>query len=168
MSRSRLACLVVTRDDADRLPAWLDAVRPLADAILALDEGSSDGSVALLEREPLVRTLLHGEPSGAGTRAAAVNRLLDAAARLEPEWLLWLDVAERVAPSDVEALRDFLARDAVPGLAYGFQRDGGGVAFRLFAHRSGQRVPPEASDDAMVPAAIPRARWMATTLTLEP
>ena len=81
MSRPRLACLVVTRDDADRLPAWLDAVRPLADAILALDEGSSDGSVALLEREPLVRTLLHAEPSGAGTRAPAVNRLLDAAAQ---------------------------------------------------------------------------------------
>ena len=168
MSRSRLACLVVTRNDADRLPAWLDAVRPLADAILALDEGSSDGSAALLEREPLVRTLLHAEPSGAGTRASAVNRLLDAAARLEPEWLLWLDVAERVAPSDVEALRGFLAHDAIPGLAYGLERDGGGVAFRLFAHANGHRVSPHASDDAMVPAAIPRARWMATTLTLEP
>ena len=87
---------------------------------------------------------------------------------LEPEWLLWLDVAERVAPSDVEALRDFLARDALPGLAYGLQRDGGGVAFRLFAYANGHRLSPDASDDAMVPAAIPRARWMATTLTLEP
>ncbi len=167
MSRPRLACLVVTRDDADRLPAWLAAVRPLADAILALDEGSSDGSIALLAREPLVRTLLHAEPSGAGTHAPAVNRLLDAAARPEPEWLLWLDVAERVAPSDVEALRDFLARDALPGLAYGLQRDGGGVAFRLFAYADGHRLSADASDDAMVPAAIPRARWMATTLTLE-
>jgi UDP-N-acetylmuramoyl-tripeptide--D-alanyl-D-alanine ligase len=167
----RLVCLVVTRDDADRLPAWLDAARPLADAILALDEGSSDASVALLEREPLVRTVLHGEPSRAGaarSRAAAVNRLIDAAAALEPQWLLWLDVAERVAPCDVEPLRDFLARDALPGLAYGLRSDAGGVAFRLFAHRGGQRLPPEASDDAMVPDAIPRARWMATTLTLEP
>ena len=62
----------------------------------------------------------------------------------------------------------FLARDALPGLAYGLQRDGGGVAFRLFAHANGHRLSPDASDDAMVPAAIPRARWMATTLTLEP
>ncbi|MGH8969607.1 MAG: Mur ligase family protein, partial [Actinomycetes bacterium] len=167
----RLVCLVVIRDDAERLPAWLDAARPLADAIVALDEGSSDGSVALLEREPLVRTLLHGEPSkvpAAPSRAAAVNRLLDAAAELEPEWLMWLDVTERLAPSDVEPLRDFLAGDALPGLAYGLRRDGGGDAFRLFAHRSGQRLPPKAPDDAMVPADIPRERWMATTLTLEP
>ena len=167
----RLVCLVITRDDAVRLPAWLDAARPLADAIMALDEGSSDDSVALLEREPLVRTLLHGDGSPAGvteSRAAAVNRLLDAAAALEPEWLLWLDVAERLAPSDVEPLRDFLARDALPGLAYGLRCEGGGIAFRLFAYKSGQHLPPEALDDAMVPATIPRERWMATTLTLEP
>jgi UDP-N-acetylmuramoyl-tripeptide--D-alanyl-D-alanine ligase len=163
--RPCLVCLVVTRDDAHRLPAWLAGVRPLADAIIALDEGSSDSSVALLEREPLVRTVLHGEPSGT---APAVNRLLAVADRLEPEWLLWLDVAERMAPNDVEPLRDFLARDALPGLAYGLRSDGGGVRFRLFAHRSGQRVPPDASADAMVPSAIPQARWIATTLTLEP
>jgi UDP-N-acetylmuramoyl-tripeptide--D-alanyl-D-alanine ligase len=161
----RLVCLVVTHDDGDRLPAWIEAVRPLADAIMALDQGSSDGSAEILAREPLVRTLLHGV---AESRVTAVNRMLDAAGSLDADWLLWLDVTERVPRGDVEPLRAFLARDALPGLAYGLRSGDGRPAFRLFAHRSGQRLAPEASDDTMVPAAIPPERWLATTLRLEP
>jgi Glycosyl transferase family 2 len=148
----RLLCLVVTRDDAVRLPAWLDAVRPLADGIIALDEGSTDGTLELLEREPLVGAVLRGQ---ARDRGSGPDRLLEAAADLRPDWLLWLRVDERVAPDDVEPLRGFLADDALPGLAYGLSTGGEHVAFRLFAPRRGQRMPEHGVGDAMVPADIP-------------
>ena len=132
--------------------------------VVALDEGSTDGTVALLEREPLVRTLLHGEPAAPSgrDRAPAIDRLLDAAARPRAELAAVARRgrarAHRVTPSACAASWRAMRCPASPT---GFRRDGGGVAFRLFAHRSGQRLPPEAGRrrDRCRPS-IPPARWI--------
>ena len=53
--------------------------------------------------------------------AANRNRLLEAAALLEPDWVLSLDTDERIPPADAAALRAFIETEALPGLAYGFR-----------------------------------------------
>ena len=47
--------------------------------------------------------------------------MLEAAAALEPEWILSLDADERIDAGGAAALRAFLETDALPGCAYGFR-----------------------------------------------
>ena len=82
---------MIVRDEAELLPAFLDSVQGLWDELVAVDTGSTDRTVALLE--------------GAGARivrrgwdhdfAAARNAGLDAA---RGRWILVLDADERPGP----------------------------------------------------------------------
>lgn len=45
-----LSVALICQDEAPRLPAWLEAVAPVADEIVAVDSGSSDGTPELLRR----------------------------------------------------------------------------------------------------------------------
>lgn len=175
-----LAVLLPARDAEDDLPGWLDAVRPLADLVLALDDGSTDATRALLAADPLVARLLTGEPrpDAAGwDDAANRNALLAAADEVAPDWVLFLDADERIEPDDAAALRAFLSSpDAIPGCAYGLQHfrawgpddveDRPALVWRLFAHRPGQRLAPQRLHGIPVPADIPRGAWVPTTIRL--
>jgi len=44
-----LSVCLICRDEAANLPAWLAAVAPVADEIVAVDSGSADDSVAILQ-----------------------------------------------------------------------------------------------------------------------
>ncbi len=45
---NRLSVALICRDEAARLPAWLAAVGPVADEVVAVDSGSGDDTVELL------------------------------------------------------------------------------------------------------------------------
>ncbi len=104
--------------------------------------------------------------------------MLEAAALLEPDWVLSLDADERIPPADAAALRAFIETDALPGLAYGFKvyrmwqdlehYDQAGLwVYRLFAFKPGQRFPDQRLHFVPIPTDIPRARWVRTTIRIQ-
>jgi glycosyltransferase involved in cell wall biosynthesis len=177
--RPQLACLLPARNAEPYLPGWLESVRRFADAVVALDDGSTDRTRDLLAAHPLVRVLLTNSPR-AGYEGwddgRNRSRLLDAAVqRLAPDWVLFLDADERIDAGDARALCEFLEREAVRGVAYGLRvhrmigdltrwdRDGL-VAYRLFAPERGQSLPEARLHAPPVPRSLPK---VGTTLRIQ-
>src|SRR4029079_19210938 len=100
--------------------------------------------------------------------------LLEACEELRPDWVVWLDVDERLDAGDAPALRVLLATDAIPGCGYGFQHFrmwGRGrcdpvatYVWRAFAWSPGLTLPEERLHFAPVPREIPRGAWIPTTV----
>ncbi|MEA2515336.1 MAG: hypothetical protein QOJ59_4825, partial [Thermomicrobiales bacterium] len=176
-----VVCLIPARNAAADLPRLLSSAATVCDAVVALDDGSTDKTPQILRASPLVARLLTN-PVRTDYRgwddAANRNRLLAAAAELAPEWILSLDADEAIDPSDAAALRDFLATDALPGCAYGFQHvpmrgDPDHYlpryqwVYRLFAFEPGQRFPDRRLHFVPIPTSIPRSLWVQTTLRIQ-
>jgi tetratricopeptide (TPR) repeat protein len=133
-------CLIVKNEMAN-LPACLDSAEGLADEIVVVDTGSTDGTAEWAER----RGVKVERMAWQNDFSAARNRSLDAA---QGRWILWLDADDRLLSEDKAAIRALAEkRDAVPR-AYGFliqnTPDGGktGSVFnqiRLFPNRPGLR-----------------------------
>lgn len=103
--RPRLLALVAFRDEERFLPGLLENLATQVDGLVALDDGSSDGSTELLRNHPLVVELLRVPP---GTQAELEDgknhrALVEASWSHRPDWLLGVDADERVE-------RDFRAR----------------------------------------------------------
>jgi len=93
----RLIALLAFRDEAAYLPGYLRNVGPHVDGIVALDDGSSDGSAELLEGRPEVLELLRVPPGRpAWDEPANYRALVTAAQRHGPGWAISLDADERV------------------------------------------------------------------------
>lgn len=175
-----LAVLLPVRNGERDLPGWLDHVRGLADAVVALDDGSTDATRALLQADPLVRLVLANPPRPTWTGwddRANRQRLLEGASAIAPRWVLFLDVDERICDEDRSALRAFLASgEADPEAAYLFRvlrmvdpdrydRAELQVA-RLFAWRPGLELEGPRLHLVPVPSTIPPSRWIPTTLRI--
>ena len=179
--RARLVCLLAARNCAADLPGHLASVARFADAVVALDDGSTDATRETLAAHPLVERLLVNPPRASyegWDDAENRARLLAAAADVGPDWLLVLDADERIDPADAEALRRFVDREADPECAYGMRvfRMIGDLGrydradlwvYRLFAHRPGDRFPAERLHYVPVPTSIPRDRWVRTTVRIQ-
>ena len=104
-SRSiRLVALLAVRDGMRHLPGFLRNVAPHVDGIIALDDGSSDGTPELLARHDAVIELLR-RPRDRPTWDEVGNHrsLVAAALRHAAEWILCVDADERLE-------REFRAR----------------------------------------------------------
>ncbi|MDB4882377.1 MAG: hypothetical protein JWL95_1143 [Gemmatimonadetes bacterium] len=102
--RIRLIALVAVRDGMRHLPGFLRNVAPQVDGIIALDDGSSDGSAELLDRHASVIELLRGPRERPAWDEVGNHRTLVAAAlRHRAEWILCVDADERLE-------RDFRTR----------------------------------------------------------
>ena len=187
--RPRLIVLLPARNASADLPDWFASVEQFADAVVALDDGSTDDTAALLDAHPLVEILLRNprrDTYEGWDDSANRNQLLVAAAGLtagldiEPAttWILSLDADERIPTDDAAALRTFLATDALPGLAYGMQchrmiDDAGHYdrnalwVYRLFASAPGQQMPRSRLHFVPIPTSIPRKRWLRTTIRIQ-
>lgn len=177
----KIVCLLPARNAESDLPGYFDSVGLVCDAIVALDDGSTDATHDLLAAHPLVVRLLTNERRddyATWDDATNRNRLLAAAADLDPEWILSIDADERFDPTDAAALRAFVATDALPGCAYGLRHMAmrgdpdhyvprEQTVYRLFAYAPGQRFPKSRLHFVPVPTSIPRARWIRTTLRLQ-
>lgn len=102
--RVRLLALLACRDEGPHLPGYLANVAPHVDGIVALDDGSSDGSAELLERHSSVLEVLR-VPSDrpAWDEVGNYRSLVDAAHRHGADWVVSIDADERVE-------RDFRGR----------------------------------------------------------
>ena len=181
MPGPRVVCLLPVRNGEADLPGYLASVARFADAVVALDDGSTDGTRRLLAAAPLVQALLVNPPRAdyrGWDDGANRARLLAAAAALAPDWVVSLDADERIAADDAAALRHFVATEARPGHAYGFalHRMWGDLGqsvptghwvYRLFAFAPGLAFPDKRLHFAPVPTAIPRDRWLPTTLRIQ-
>jgi glycosyltransferase involved in cell wall biosynthesis len=181
MAEKNLVCLLPARNCAQDLGGWFESVERVADAVVALDDGSTDGTRDILEKHPLVRRLLVNPPRAgyAGWDDAANRaRLLAAVPGLAPRWILSLDADERIPADDGAALVAFLQNGADPRHAYlmrvyrmvedleHFDPDGY-WAGRLFHFEPGQRFPEERLHLVPLPTSIPRDRWRYTTLRVK-
>ena len=182
MRTPRLVCLVPARNCEDDLPDYFRSVERFADAVVALDDGSTDATRETLAGSPLVARLLTNPPRAgyaAWDDAANRARLFAAAAQLEPDWIISLDADERIPVDDAVALRRFLRDEARPGWGYCLRcyRMVGGVAAydaswylsvgRLFAYEPGQTLPRPRLHFVPIPVEIPRTRWVETTLRIQ-
>lgn len=176
----RIVCLLAVRNGAATLSGWLDEANAFADAVVALDDGSTDATGAILAAHPLVATVLTNNPREGYLGwhdGRNRNRLLAAAAELHPDWIFSLDADERLDPSDAHALRRFVATDALAACAYGFQvyRMSAGDTydpryewvFRLFAFNQSHRFLNRRLDLVPVPATMGPERWLHTTLRIK-
>ena len=93
----RLLALLPIRNHAHYLPGFIASIAPHVDGIIALDDGSTDGTAELLESQPEVLEVLRN-PSDRPTWDEMGNhaKLLDAAARHGAEWVLSIDADERL------------------------------------------------------------------------
>ncbi|HLB62684.1 MAG TPA: glycosyltransferase [Actinomycetota bacterium] len=177
---NEIVCLLPVRNGAQDLTGYLAAAPAWCDAIVALDDGSTDETRDLLEASPLVRIVLTNprrETHAGWHDGANRNRLIEAVAGLDPDWIVSVDVDERIPNDDAEAMRAFLATDALPGLAYGLQhlrmwdadRFDPDVrwVYRLFAFRPGLSFPDERLHFNPVPTEIARTAWVRTTVRLQ-
>jgi glycosyltransferase involved in cell wall biosynthesis len=95
--RVRLLALLAARDEMRYLAGYLANVAPQVDGIIALDDGSSDGSAEFLESSNAVLELLRvprdrPDWDERGNHAA----LLAAAGRHGAEWVVCVDADERL------------------------------------------------------------------------
>lgn len=177
----RLVCLLPARNCAEDLPGYLDSVSRFADAVVALDDGSTDETRSVLAAHPLVRIILSNprrEGYGGWNDSANRNRLLAAAAELNPGWILSLDADERIDPEDAAALRKFIESEEPARCGYllrvlrmigdlGSYDQSDLWVGRMFPHEPGQRFPTERLHFVALPTSIPRDRWLRTTIRIQ-
>lgn len=95
--RTRLLALLAIRDGMPHLPGFLRNVAPQVDGIVALDDGSSDGSLELLEQHQAVIEVLRNPPSRPAWDEIGNHRaLVGAALRHRAEWVVCVDTDERL------------------------------------------------------------------------
>ena len=101
--RATLSVVTVCKNNEKTIAPVLDSVRGLADEIVAIDSGSTDGTIALLRAHGAA--VIEREWAGyVGTKQIALG-----SARCD--WVLHLDSDEPVTPELARSIRDLLERD---------------------------------------------------------
>jgi glycosyltransferase involved in cell wall biosynthesis len=104
-----LSAIIITHNEARRLDGCLESLRGLADEIIVLDDGSTDGTVEIATKRKAIVAEREFDNFGAQKQAA-----LDLATG---EWVLSIDSDERVTPELADEVRAALQS---PGGAQGF------------------------------------------------
>jgi hypothetical protein len=94
----RLLALLAFHDERRYLPGWFANVPPEVDGVVALDDGSTDGSAELVAAQLSVLALLRRERREPHVWHDGENHrlLAEAARRLGADWLLGVDADERL------------------------------------------------------------------------
>ena len=99
--KRRLIALLGFRDEMRFLPGLFENLAGQVDGVVALDDGSGDGSAEFVRAQPLVLELLSIPPGAQAELEDGRNHraLTEAAWAHEPDWLLGIDADERVERS---------------------------------------------------------------------
>jgi glycosyltransferase involved in cell wall biosynthesis len=173
-------CLIPVRNGSRDLRLCLDSLQPLGALVIALDDGSTDVTRAILDGHKLVMRVLENprrETYEGWDDGANRARLLEAAAELSPKWIFWLDADEVLPRSDALCLKAFLRDEAIRGVAYGVyvhrmidgmtHSDKRMQVFRIFAFNPEDRLPTSRLHFRPVPTSIDPTRWIRTRFRLK-
>ena len=100
-----LSVILITKNEAERLPRCLESVRELADEIVVLDSGSTDATLEIARR---YTDKVYSRPDWPGF-GPQKNRVLDAASG---DWVLSLDADEWLTPELAAEVRAVLQAPA--------------------------------------------------------
>lgn len=95
----KLSAAVIVQNEEKNLPRWLKAVEGVADEIVAVDSGSTDRTVEILERAGA--RVYHRAWTGYSDQR---NYLAE---QCTGDWILMLDADEVLTPEGIQALRRF-------------------------------------------------------------
>lgn len=105
-----LSACVITFDEADRLARCLDSVRDIADEIIVIDSGSTDGTVDIARR--YTDKVWVTDWPGFGLQK---QRALDKA---RMEWVLSIDADEALDETSRDALKALMSRPVIDEAAF--------------------------------------------------
>ncbi|RYD74918.1 MAG: glycosyltransferase family 2 protein, partial [Sphingobacteriales bacterium] len=97
---------------------WLSCMEKIADEIVVLDNGSTDGTFDLLKRHPKVVDIVRTEGYNEGRDK---NLLYERVRLRKPDWCLWIDIDEIFEPQLTRADFDKLMESRVFN-KYAFRR----------------------------------------------
>ncbi len=95
---SRILALLTFRNEMRYLPGYFENVPPQVDGVIALDDGSTDGSGDFVAQQASILTLLRIHPREPHVWNDDVNHrlLVQAAWQYHPAWLIGVDADERL------------------------------------------------------------------------
>ncbi len=115
--RVRLLGLLAARDEMRFLPGYFANVVPHVDGLVALDDGSTDGTAEYLGSHPAVLELIRRpQDRPFWDEVGNFRALHEAALRHGAEWIVWLDADERVERSFRERAERVIRRGSRFGL----------------------------------------------------
>jgi hypothetical protein len=120
----RLLALLVFHNEMRFLPGWFENVMPHVDGVVALDDGSTDGSGDFVAAQPGVLELVRVPPREPHVWDDGVNhsRVIEAALRHQPDWMIGLDADERLEKEFRARAKEEIRRAEKKGyLAYTLQ-----------------------------------------------
>jgi hypothetical protein len=96
--KRRILALLSFRNEMRFLPDYFESVAPLVDGLIALDDGSTDGSTDFVSPRKEVLELIRTPQDGPHEWNDALNhrRLVEASWKHRPDWLIGLDADERL------------------------------------------------------------------------
>lgn len=177
------AVLVPIRNGEDYLPLFLEQAAHYAGMVIALDDGSTDTTRAMLSASPVVTHLLTRpvRPTFAGwDDLGNRNALLQKLTELEYRgWVLFLDADELLDARDAQQLCRMISSGSLdPQAAYGlrvyrmvhdlehFYKEPF-TAYRLFHFSPGFGIEGGRLHFYPIPRELPRERWRATNLRVK-
>ena len=180
-SAIRILGLLPARNAEADLALSLAAMTHLVDAVVALDDGSTDGTYELLRtHESVVRVMRNRIRSSYHGWDDSKNRqrLLESADALRPAWIVFLDADEVIDRDDATDLRAYLLSGAAAQTALGvrvFRMVGnletyvlnGLWTYRVFPWRRQARLPRQRLHFEPVPLHIPRETWLRTSVRVK-
>ncbi len=95
---TRIYALTVFRNEMRYLPGLLENLNQKVDGIIALDDGSTDGSYEIVKRHPKVLHVLRNPPQEPHVWNEVENhqKVYHAAGQFSPQWLIAVDADERL------------------------------------------------------------------------
>ncbi|MEX8548558.1 MAG: glycosyltransferase family 2 protein [Mucilaginibacter sp.] len=114
----KLVVLLRVKDGIFFVHEWLENVGKLVDEIVAVDNGSTDGTFEVLKAHPKVVDIVQTEGFNEGRDKNLVYAM---ARKRNPDWCLWIDVDELFEPELTRADFERLMRSKIVN-KYGFRR----------------------------------------------
>jgi glycosyltransferase involved in cell wall biosynthesis len=102
---AKLVVMLRVKDGMFFVKEWLDCFEKLADEIVVLDNGSTDGTYEALKAHPKVVDIIRTEGYNEGRDK---NLMYERARLRKPDWCLWLDIDEIFEPGLTRAHFDKL------------------------------------------------------------
>lgn len=114
----KLVVMLRVKDGIFFVHDWLNCFEKLADEIVVLDNGSTDGTYEVLKAHPKVVDIMQTTGYNEGRDK---NMLYEVMRKRNPDWCLWLDVDEIFEPGLTRKDFDRLMRSKTIN-KYGFRR----------------------------------------------